>query len=689
LTDGANPANGPYHLQFKLYDTQSVDSGTQISSTLFFDGEQGHQPAVVATNGTFTVLLDFGANAFPGADRFLEIAVKHPAEASYTTLSQRQPVTATPYAIRSFNAASADSIPVTGVPAGSGNYIQNTTSEQTPANFNINGNGTVRGTVSASQYSLDGEPVLRAFGLGTLLVGLSAGPSNNAGTFNSFFGRGAGTKNVGFSNSFFGAFAGANSTGNWNAFFGDNTGSTTTTESGNTLLGTQARGAAGVNNSTAIGFRANVTQSNSLVLGSINGINNATSDTNVGIGTTAPAARLHIVGSQPPAVSSDNGTNATPVLQVIGGKGGDTTEGTFFSIGGLGGSVITQAGNGGSSPTAGGNGGNVIAQAGDGGSGGGFGSFGGQILLQAGAAGSGPSPGYGGSVTLQAGAGNPANGGSIFLSAGAGNSLPGAILFSTNAAERMRIAGDGSIGIGASNPSAKLEIGGNTLIYPASGNGQLFIRNRGSNNFSQVVFNDDQNTYRGYIGYIGANATNTASRNDTVEFGTNSKDLTFRPNETEVMRLTTSGKVGIGTPAPDNTLTVNGSADKPGGGSWGTFSDERLKNIKDRFTPGLKAVMQLQPLRYEYKRDNALAIKSQGEHIGFSAQAVEKIIPEAVSKNDKGYLLVNNDPIIWTMLNAIKEQQKEIETLRTANAALHGRLQAVEKSLRKRAARRR
>ena len=90
--------------------------------------------------------------------------------------------------------------------------------------------------------------------------------------------------------------------------------------------------------------------------------------------------------------------------------------------------------------------------------------------------------------------------------------------------------------------------------------------------------------------------------------------------------------------------------------------------------------MQLQPLRYEYKRDNALNLKSEGEHIGFSAQAVRKIIPEAVSQNDKGYLLVNNDPILWTMLNAIKEQQAQIEKLRTANAALNARLRAVERS---------
>jgi hypothetical protein len=41
------------------------------------------------------------------------------------------------------------------------------------------------------------------------------------------------------------------------------------------------------------------------------------------------------------------------------------------------------------------------------------------------------------------------------------------------------------------------------------------------------------------------------------------------------------------------------------------------------------------------------------------------VIPEAVSANSQGYLLVNNDPILWTMLNAIKEQQVELESLRT------------------------
>jgi hypothetical protein len=137
----------------------------------------------------------------------------------------------------------------------------------------------------------------------------------------------------------------------------------------------------------------------------------------------------------------------------------------------------------------------------------------------------------------------------------------------------------------------------------------------------------------------------------------------IRPGVVDMV-LDGSGNVGIGTPAPTALLSVNGTANKPGGGSWDSFSDERLKNIKGNFNSGLKAVMQLQPLRYEYRQDNALGLKSEGEHIGFGAQTLQKIIPEAVTKNRDGYLMVNNDPILWTMLNAIKEQQKEIAELK-------------------------
>jgi hypothetical protein len=132
----------------------------------------------------------------------------------------------------------------------------------------------------------------------------------------------------------------------------------------------------------------------------------------------------------------------------------------------------------------------------------------------------------------------------------------------------------------------------------------------------------------------------------------------------ERMRVTSTGQVGIGTAAPDNLLTVNGSADKPGGGSWGTFSDRRLKTVGAGFNAGLSEILKLSPVHYRYKEENGLGISDHGDHVGFVAQDVQKVIPEAVTENNKGYLLVNNDPILWAMLNAIKEQQGHIREQR-------------------------
>src|SRR5436853_1135993 len=161
LTDGGTAANGNYDLQFALFD--SLSGGTQIGSTQTFN-------TVAVSNGVFTVSLDFGANAFNGTSRFLEISAR-PTGGSFTLLTPRQQVTSTPYAIRSANASSADTATnatnatnaatatnatqLGGIAAsqyvqtndsrlsdarpptaGSSNYIQNTASAQASSNFN-------------------------------------------------------------------------------------------------------------------------------------------------------------------------------------------------------------------------------------------------------------------------------------------------------------------------------------------------------------------------------------------------------------------------------------------------------------------------------------------------------------------------------------------------------------------------
>jgi len=132
---------------------------------------------------------------------------------------------------------------------------------------------------------------------------------------------------------------------------------------------------------------------------------------------------------------------------------------------------------------------------------------------------------------------------------------------------------------------------------------------------------------------------------------------------TDKFFINTAGQVGIGTTTPDQLLTVNGKASKSGDLSWILYSDNRLKTISGTFDAGLNEVLKLQPIRYRYKKDNPLHLPDESEHIGFSAQEVQKIIPGAISENSQGYLMLNSDPILWAMLNAIKDQQKTIEKL--------------------------
>ena len=214
---------------------------------------------------------------------------------------------------------------------------------------------------------------------------------------------------------------------------------------------------------------------------------------------------------------------------------------------------------------------------------------------------------------------------------------------------------------GAPTSSIDISASGNVGVGTASPQGILHTKG------AVLIFDDTAGGISGglYSNTLASNPFTLWSGAGDFRIGTGVTDRVVGTGFAERLRiLNANGRVGIGTAVPDQLLSVNGDASKVGGGSWQSFSDERLKNIHGRFNSGLKAVMQLQPLRYEYKRDNALGLKSEGEHVGFSAQALKQIIPEAVTTSESGYLMVNNDPILWTMLNAIKEQQKEIAELK-------------------------
>jgi hypothetical protein len=139
-------------------------------------------------------------------------------------------------------------------------------------------------------------------GSDNVATGQASFVSNTTGNYNSADGIGSLKLNTtGSSNSAVGVFAlNANTVGNSNTAVGANTLQANTTGSNNTALGANSgpdSAHPALTNATAIGANAQVTASNALVLGSINGVNGATADTQVGIGTTAPTAKLDVRGT--------------------------------------------------------------------------------------------------------------------------------------------------------------------------------------------------------------------------------------------------------------------------------------------------------------------------------------------------------------------------------------------------------
>jgi len=162
-------------------------------------------------------------------------------------------------------------------------------------------------------------------GVSNTFIGERSGIANISGDFNTFFGRlsgangvsgssntyvgyASGLNNTGLNNVIVGAFAAQNTSGNSNTFIGERSGSTNTLGARNVLLGDNADVTGNnLTNATAIGSRAEVGASNSLVLGSINGVNGATSSVNVGIGTTTPARALHVATGSSGGTPNGNG----------------------------------------------------------------------------------------------------------------------------------------------------------------------------------------------------------------------------------------------------------------------------------------------------------------------------------------------------------------------------------------------
>lgn len=182
---------------------------------------------------------------------------------------------------------------------------------------------------------------------------------------------------------------------------------------------------------------------------------------------------------------------------------------------------------------------------------------------------------------------------------------------------------------------------------------------------------------------VGTNGT-TGDQGTFVWADTQSADFVSTGIRQFLVRA--QGGVGINTNSPTFILTVNGSAGKPGGGSWSVFSDARLKQNIEPLADASSTLERLLTLKgYEFDYSDAAIEDSRGlpgRQIGLIAQEVREVFPDWVETTDDGYMYVTERGTTALFVEALRELRAEkdmaVARLQEENAVLRQQLASVE-----------
>jgi hypothetical protein len=262
--------------------------------------------------------------------------------------------------------------------------------------------------------------------------------------------------------------------------------------------------------------------------------------------------------------------------------------------------------------------------------------------------------------------------------------------------ESMRIDSSGRVGIGTSSPSS--------LFHIYSSSPQMIIQDggtHGTNSSPGLVFKDSSSS-QGEIGFENSGEMFIRQLKNS--------DMTFRTNNTERMRIYSSGLVAINTTSPDagsivsvnhegssfyglslNSTTTSGTQYHlrfaRGGAGAGYIasnsattvtlnntSDERLKENVQNSNSAIQDLKDIQVRQFDWK-DNI----DTHRDFGFVAQELVNVVPEAVTQgtdelDDNGKPVrswgVDYSHIVPRLVKVCQEQQTKIEELEARITAL-------------------
>jgi len=234
-------------------------------------------------------------------------------------------------------------------------------------------------------------------------------------------------------------------------------------------------------------------------------------------------------------------------------------------------------------------------------------------------------------------------------------SVNGTALFArSNTGLAMHTSGDVRLqGIG--------EASGKLLISDATGNAtwqnppKITLDQSSATGQSAVEFRN-QGSYVGSFGWSQA-----STRYFLYDGNTNTNPLVIK-----------DGRVGLGDRNPTtNSLEVNGNASKSSSGSWLGNSDARLKKDMQPLKGALDKLKQLEGITFQWNDIKTGMKRPEGNQMGFTAQNIQQVFPEAVTTDAQGYLQTaygTYDALLVEAMkelaNQVKELQKEIAELK-------------------------